>query len=57
MKTKKKHLKFISITLIIAYASACLNYNEEIQQLGEKAIYYYEDVNVFIMKKSHEEYV
>ncbi|MDO4925244.1 MAG: hypothetical protein Q3980_06235 [Turicibacter sp.] len=58
---------FIAITLIIAYAYACLNYNEEIQQgeyivieiqqLGEKGIYYYKDVNIFIMKRSHEEYV
>jgi H+/Cl- antiporter ClcA len=29
----------------------------ETQQLGEKAIRYYEDINIFIMKMSHEEYI
>lgn len=29
----------------------------EVQQLGEKVIRYYEDVNIFIMKRSHEEIV
>lgn len=29
----------------------------ETQQLGEKAIRYYEDINIFIMKMHHQEYV
>ena len=28
---------------------------EEVQGLGEKMIFYYEDVNMFIMKRSHRE--
>lgn len=57
----------IPFVLIGAYIWACLGYHKEIrrgeyivtetQQLGEKAIRYYEDINIFIMKKSHEEYI
>lgn len=30
---------------------------QEVQCLGEKIIFYYKDVNIFIMKKSHEEII
>lgn len=30
---------------------------QEVQGLGEKMIFYYEDVNIFIMKRSHEEMI
>lgn len=30
---------------------------QEVQALGEKMVFYYTDVNIFIMKKSHEEII
>ncbi len=30
---------------------------QEVQGLGEKTIYYYKDVNIFIMEKSHSEII
>ena len=57
----------IPFILFIAFIGGCLGYNEEIkkgkyivietQQIGEKAIRYYENINIFFMKFHHEEYV
>lgn len=57
----------IPFILIILLFGIVLGYDKEIrtdkyiiietQQLGEKAVRYYEDINPFIMKFSHEKYV
>lgn len=57
----------IPIVLIFAFVWANIGYSKEIrqgeymvtetQQLGEKVIRYYEDINIFIMKRHHEETV
>lgn len=54
----------ISFILIAMYFVGGINYKkefrsgqyiiQEVQQLGEKVIYYYEDVNIFVMKMLHE---
>lgn len=57
----------IPFVLFFAFLWESIGYNKEIkqgeyivtetQQLGEKAIRYYEDINIFVMKRHHEEYV
>ena len=57
----------IPFILFVAFIGGCLGYDKEIkkgkyivietQQIGEKAIRYYEDINIFFMKFHHEEYV
>ena len=57
----------IPFILFAAFIGGCIGYNEEIkkdkyivietQQIGEKAIRYYENINIFFMKFHHEEYV
>ncbi len=57
----------IPFVLYIAFLGGGFLYNKEIkqgeyivtetQQLGEKVIRYYEDINIFIMKKHHEEVI
>ena len=57
----------IPFILFVAFIWGTIGYNEEIrkgeyivtetQQIGEKAIRYYENINIFFMKFHHEEYV
>ena len=57
----------IPFILFVAFIGGCLGYDKEIkkwkyivietQQIGEKAIRYYENINIFFMKFHHEEYV
>ena len=57
----------IPFVLFVAFIGGCLGYDKEIkkgkyivietQQIGEKAIRYYENINIFFMKFHHEEYV
>ena len=57
----------IPFVLFVAFIWGTIGYNEEIrkgeyivtetQQIGEKAIRYYENINIFFMKFHHEEYV
>ncbi len=57
----------IPFVLCIAFFWGIIAYDNEIrqgeyivietQQLGERAIRYYKDINIFIMKIHHEEYV
>ena len=58
---------FIPFVLGFAFIWGNIGYSKEIrqgeyivtetQQLGEKAVRYYDNINVFIMKYHHEEYV
>lgn len=58
---------FIPLVLGFAFFWGNIGYSEEIRQgdyivtetpqLGETAIRYYEDINIFIMKEHHQEYV
>ena len=58
---------FIPFVLVFAFTWGNIGYSKEIrqdqyivietQQLGEKVIRYYEDINIFIMKRHHEEIV
>ena len=58
---------FIPCVLVFAFIWGNIGYSKEIrqdqyivietQQLGEKVIRYYEDINIFIMKRHHEEIV
>ena len=57
----------VPLVLVLALFWGNIGYSKEVkqgqyivtetQQLGEKAIRYYEDINIFIMKKHHEEFV
>ena len=57
----------IPFVLFVAFIWGTIGYNEEIrkgeyivtetQQIGEKAIRYYENINIFFMKFHHEEYI
>ena len=58
---------FIPFVLGLALFWGFIKYNEEFrqgeyivtktQQIGEQAVRYYEDINIFVMKFHHEEYV